>query len=166
MTFLVTWKSHVRQAWPIIFYATLPIIIPVYLSYVHGIEDVKFGTILAFAFFGLILVPHFLIHYRYTILSSGVTVKFDGQHKKITFKSRDDQKVVHDHDIASIDMVLTRSLARDELIAYPWQAYGYAIIRLRSGEKLLITSLLVPRMKIPYEFRELNVRESLYCWPY
>ena len=166
MTFRVTWKSHIRQAWTTIFYAALVPIVPIYLHYRHGIEDVTFAAVTtASGFFCLILVPHILIHFRYAMVSHGVTVDFDSQNRRVTFSSGDDVSVINDRDIKSLDMVLTRSLARDGIDVYPWQLYGYATINLHSGGQFLITSLQVPRMKIPYEFRDINVQEHLYCWP-
>jgi hypothetical protein len=146
MTFRASWKNHVRQAWSIVLYASLPIIVPVYLHYEHGIEDLRFATLVASAFFGLVFVPHFLIHLRYTLLSTGVSVQFDDLDRTITIKSRDQVKVIHDHDIESVDMVLPRSLARDEISVYPWQVYGYATLNLLSGENVLITSLVLPEL--------------------
>ena len=77
MTFRTTWKNHIRQAWPIIVYAALPVIVPIYLHFRHEIEDVTLATAITSGFFGLILVPHLLIHVRYTKVSRGVIVDFD-----------------------------------------------------------------------------------------
>ena len=157
--------SHVRQGWPILIYALLLPGVPLYVHYVHGIEDLRFTILVTAAFFLLILVPHLLIHLRYTFLSSAVSVEFIDQPQEIVVKFGDQTKVIHNVDIETVDLVIPRSLARKEVFVYPWQLYGYAIINLRSGEKVLITSLVVPRLKFPFKLQNVNIRESLYCWP-
>ena len=157
--------NHLRQAWPIALYASIIPILPWWVSYFHGIDDPQFATIVASVLFGLVFFPHLLIHLRYSFVSSNLSVDFLDQEKEIVIKSDNYAKVIRDFDIESVDMVLPRSLARQEIFVYPWQIYGYAILKLVSGEEFLITSLVVPRLKFPFEFRNVNTRERLYCWP-
>lgn len=140
-------------------------IVPAGARYALDVEDLRVSVLVAAALFSLVFIPHVLIHVRYSIVSRRSSIEFRADSNVIIFRSNGTTKLISEDDIQSVDMVLPRSLARNEIAAYPWQLYGYAILNLTSGEKLLVTSLLVPELAFPFEFRNLNTQEGLYCWP-
>lgn len=158
-------RSHLIQAWPIAIFSSILVIIPAGAHYYLGIEDLRFPMLVALILFSLVFVPHLLIHLRYARVSSHFSIEFRANEKEIVVECGKYTKVIRDADIERVDMVLPRSLARNEIAVYPWQLYGYAVLKLTSGEKLLVTSLVVPKLKFPYKFRNVGVRIGLYCWP-
>ena len=146
-------------------YAALPIIVPVYLHRAHGIDDLAFVVWVSLSFFGLVFVPHLLIHLRYTRVSSGQRFQFDIRDRSITARLGADQRKFDKSEIVRTELIVPRSLARKEIIVYPWQQYGFARLYMNSGETILITSLVLPRLQFPFELQNVNVHEKLYCWP-
>jgi hypothetical protein len=94
-----------------------------------------------------------------------MSFRFNSREQQIQIRRRDLTRVVADSEIASVECVAHRSLVRNEVAMYPWQAYGYAVVRLESGEHFVVTTLAVPNLQWPYEFRKAKIREVLYPWP-
>src|SRR5690606_41940961 len=56
-------------------------------------------------------------------------------------------------------------LAENRMLWFPWDSYNYSIIRLKSGQQFILTSLLVPNMKLPFDEQKIRLRKRFYCYP-
>ncbi len=143
----------------------MPVLGPVIVLYQYGSNRLPLAFLVSGALFLAVFIPHAALHIRYTSVSRGLALKFDNVKKHIHVRKHGESRIVKDEQIANVQCVAHRSLTRNEAAMYPWQAYGYAIVRLRTGERLVITTLAVPDLRWPYEFRNAEIREVLYPWP-
>ena len=90
---------------------------------------------------------------------------FDEAGRSITFKCADNELSVADDDIRTVQVTLPPPLTNGSPVWFPWQEYCYAVITTSAGKQFLITCLAVPGLRWPYEFKNAEVLESLYCWP-
>jgi len=63
-----------------------------------------------------------------------------------------------------VETTISKAKWRLQLRWYPWDSYCYAYINLKAGEKILVTSLLVPELFWPLKLPRENIRSAYFCW--
>lgn len=164
-SFEPTLGHHFRQAWTILIYALVLVSGPILVWYQYGPNRLPLAFSISGALFLTVFISHAVLHVRYTRVSRGMSFTFNNLKKQIQIRRYGIARVVKDEQIAKVECVAHRSLVRNEAAMYPWQAYGYAVVRLKSGEYFVVTTLAVPDFRWPYEFREAEIREVVYPWP-
>lgn len=163
-SFKPTIANHFRQTWTFLIYAQALTLGPAIVWYKHGAQSLPLAYSVAVPLFLAVFVPHAILHVRYNSVSRGMSFVFKNKHQ-IEVRRAGVTRVVGDVEIDNVECVLHRSLSRNETTMYPWQTYGFAIVRLVTGEHFVITTLAVPDLRWPYEFCKATIREVLYPWP-
>lgn len=155
--------NHLRQLSAIVPVALVFSLFPLYMETAHGI-----GGTVPFVSAGIVLVlfvPQVALHLRYSYIASKFRLKFYCRSGEFVFRDSARVRRIKISEIDGVDLFVTRALLGNGFEAYPWQGYGYALIRSTAGECALVTTLVFPRMKIPVRLPNVSVRHSIYCWP-
>ncbi|MDN3653247.1 hypothetical protein QWY77_10880 [Thalassotalea ponticola] len=162
--FSLSIKSHFIQAWPIFIILGIALCTPYLFVSEFGEQSFGFGVNAALIIFFVVFIPHSIIHIRYTLLSRGKEVSFDKKNKEIRYKSRNSERIIKHSDINNVRIVLNTAQKNNSPQCFPWQAYSYAVLILKTGEQILITSLLVPNLNWPYTFSSITLEDDIWCW--
>ena len=158
-------QNHMIHAWSSAIFLIVLGVTAAFISYVYGVEHLPLVLSVAGTYVGIVVALHAAIHIRYMLVSKGKWFQFDIGKRQTIIHENGETRIISDDDVLVVEVVLHRSLSRNELAFYPWQTYGYALIRLKSGDCILITTLALPKLDWPYEFRNVVVSEKLYPWP-
>lgn len=140
---------------------------PYYLIYHHGEKYINSYSIVCFGSFLLYFIPQLIVHIRYyrhdqrrffyyTPDEQRLGLRLDtGQLFEFTFD-----------DIEYIERNKSRPLAENRMTWFPWDSYNYSVIHLKSGQRILVTSLLVPSMDLPIDSNKIKLRKRFYAYPF
>lgn len=157
-------NNHLSQIKWQISYGVMLCFIPIYIYYQYGSEGISFPISLVAALFILNLIPHALIHYNYSTKSKSKNLCIDLKSK--TFKFLDNGSPI-EFELADINCVTTtisKSTANRNLRWFPWDSYCYSRISLKSGDEVLITSLMVKELNLPVKLPNEKFIEAYFCW--
>ncbi len=158
-------SSHFIQAWPILIYATIIVLAPLYYFYRYGEDGLAVVEKVAVVFFLLALIPHAVVHLKYWLLSRNTEAKFDIKNKIITYKDENFEITFKARDVEKAATTISKAKANNTFRCWPWDNYCYSVIYLKSGEKLLLTSLLIPELIWPIKIPNENFTAAYICWP-
>ena len=165
LVYRLSLKNFLSHWWVLSIYVVFLIGVPLYFWQRLGAESVAFAVVGASIWFLLSFVPLVVLHLRYVVESTGVVLIYDTVTRKLIYRRGNDSCEFFVSEIAAIESTKTPSLRKGSLLWYPWDSSCFAVIQLRSGKKLLITSLVVPRLRWPFSFPNETVHEAIFCWP-
>ena len=129
------------------------------------VDGFRYGIIAASIAFVVVFIPHSIIHLRYFFLNKGDVLTINQKSKEINFEQRHGERKSFDvNDIVKVQTVISNAKSKKGLQWYPWDDYSYSTIYLRDGSAILITSLLLPDLKWPFELPDEVIEISYYCW--
>ncbi|WP_462249331.1 hypothetical protein [Ekhidna sp.] len=102
------------------------------------------GTLVGFGLFSLFIIPSFYLHLEYWITNYGQVVEIENHSLKITKKG-----VSNNYQFSEIKKVIVYKSASLDKGGIPFSTmeyYNYARIILKSGEEIILTCLLSPRI--------------------
>ena len=165
MIYRLSVKNYVYHWWVLVIHLAFLVGTPIYITNRYGGESRDLAMVVVALWFSLSFVPFLLLQAKYTIENLGVLLSYDPTSQIVKVASRSVERTFHVSCIDKIFTVKTRAFIRGSLLWLPWDTSCYGVILLKSGERFLITSLLIPRLEWPFtEIRE-SVRGSFYCWP-
>jgi hypothetical protein len=114
-----------------------------YGKYSNG--DLEFYSI----FFLIFLIPVLYLHIEYYYFNKGTTLDVDLLQNKLVYYSKSGEiKTIRFDELKEIVYYMAPSWHRTiKMKMAPWEHYHYAIILTKDGEKIIITSLMVPNVE-------------------
>ncbi|WP_295798638.1 hypothetical protein [uncultured Microbulbifer sp.] len=152
--------SHV---WPLFIYGSVFLIIPLVFDARFGAESLRFAMSAATVAFLVVFIPHMAIHARYLVLSRGVSIGFYSGQVKIEHGGITD--LYSKNDISKVEIAISKARDSGLIQWFPWDGYSYAVITLKTGYKILITSLVVPHLEMELNFLKPEKHILTICWP-
>ena len=163
--FAVGARDHFRQSWHVLIHASVLIVCPLYFVSRFGEESLGFAIKAAVIILLVVLVPHAVLHARYTLAERGTRISFDKRSRRVRYEIGDQTADFSLNEIDAVKVVRSRALANRDLQWFPWDSYCYALIKLRDGRQILVTSLLVPDLEFPIKMPNETQRLAIYCCP-
>lgn len=163
----VTLKHQFKNAWGILIFIIGFTLGPYYLAYSHGEEYLNSYYLVCFGSFLLYFIPQLIVHvcyYRHD-RKRLFYYKPDEERLGLQLDNGDLVEFTFD-DIEYIERNKSRPLAEKRMLWFPWDSYNYSVIHLKSGEILLITSLLVPGLDLPIGTDKIKLRKRFYTYPF
>lgn len=165
-TYTVTLNHHFRNAWGILIFVVGFSLAPLYLTYRHGDGNVTSYYIVCLGFFLLLFIPQVVLHLTYYRIDKGKVFSYTSEKQKMSLHLKDGRTLEFSFDqIDYIEHSKSIPLAENRMLWFPWDSYNYSIIRLKSGQQFILTSLLVPNMKLPFDEQKIRLRKRFYCYP-
>ncbi|MBU1310531.1 MAG: hypothetical protein KKE30_13500 [Gammaproteobacteria bacterium] len=166
-TMEINLKSHITQCWPWFMYATGCALLPICFGINSDVRRVDFSILFAIFFFLLFFTPELILHIRYSKLNKGLKIVSCRSSDKFTLVGPKSERVINLSLIEKVVLHLTLPVAWGGLRLLPASSYFYGLIHLRTGESILITTLLDSELAwlvdLAPDITEVNKR--LYCWP-
>jgi len=162
----ITLNHHFKNIWPIFIAVIGFSLMPIYLNYKYGSEDLHLYIKVCFFSFLVFFIPQLVIHLAYYWANRGRVFYYapDERRVKIEINNRT-YKFILD-DIEWIERNKSFALAADWYQWMPWDNYNYSVLRVKTGEQFVITSLLVPNMDLPIDESKIRLRKRFYCYPF
>ncbi len=164
MRYHVSLRSHLIQMKSSLILALMCSIVPVFLYYEHGVESLGFAIKASFIMYFLVAIPHSIIYYKYWTLSNGKKLSINLKSKEFCFVENDIISKFNRNDIERIETTISKAKSNRNARWYPWDSYCYSIIYLKSGERYLITSLMLPEISWPIKLPMENIKSTYLCW--
>ena len=161
--FELGWRNHWLQAWPILIHSTVLLLCPAYFYVKFGPESLSYALKAAVVILLVVLIPHVIIHVRYTLLCVGTVIEMD--RVRLLIRSRTSSICVRWSDVERVVVTQTRAQQNGALQWFPWDSYCYATILCKDGRKFVVLSLLVPRLEMPFGKKKVESSGVLYAWP-
>ncbi|MCL6417710.1 hypothetical protein MIB92_18770 [Aestuariirhabdus sp. Z084] len=161
--FHIGFGNHFIQSWHILIHATVFFLFPWYFKLQYGDESVDFAYKAALYAFLIVFIPHMILHLRYWWINHGMAIEF--KKNTISLSLRDRNFDFKYSDIEFVELVESNASANNTLQWFPWDSYSYAKLCLSSGEVVVVTSLLVPHLKIPFKLPRTKLVKATFCWP-
>lgn len=160
--FKVSFISHVKSGWLIILCAIISTIFPYGLSVIKHIDIDSVLWIGAVMFF-VFALPAVVVHVNYYIVNRGDIFQYFYQERKITFIHKGKSITFSLNDVDYIKQYMTFNQAANRASVGPWEGYNHSYIRLKSGEILTVTSLLVPNLRLPIQEDKIVIKKG-FLW--
>ena len=167
-TFNIDLKRQLHEANQIFVHLALAIIAPYIALYQYGDEGFKIGIEFGVIYFIVILAIHAFVHIRFYFVNGKNTLLYEPKTNVYSLICKESEVEFSEQSIASITKHVTRASGRRSLHYFPWNSYDYSEVILKNRQKLIITSLLLPKLKWPSEFNSLKEKKTvhgLFCWP-
>lgn len=158
----ITFRNQFQNAWAILIYLLIFIVLPIYMVKEFGKDDVGLFIRLAVLLFFLFLIPQIVLHLNYYFKNRGDVLFYDLSQRKITINHNDISHTFLFEDILLVERFKSFPLAEDRMQWFPWDSYNYSVIYLKDGLKFIVTSLLVPNMNLPIESNRIKLRKMFY----
>lgn len=158
--------DHLSHLWTLLLFA---IVLPfaVYhlalfkLGYYRQEEAFAVGSVT----FLILAAPHILLHFDYYLNNRGDSFEVGSSGKSFVYnKGTEGELKFTTRDIKSFVCFKSRPLAEERMHVFSWDAYHYALITLKSGEKIKVSSLLIYEMDKVIKFQNIEVRKTFYAW--
>ncbi|MDM8178165.1 hypothetical protein QT327_28035 [Olivibacter sp. 47] len=125
-------------------------------------ERIDVFFIISIFLFTITVVPTIVVHLNYYTVNRGDVVKYVYQEREIIIKHRGVSINFNLDDIEEVVRYMSFNFAANRSSVLPWDGYNHAVIRLKNGKKLTITSLLVPNLNLPIDAEKIIVKRGLY----
>lgn len=161
-TYKVNLKNHLENSWIIFVYIVIGVLWPFYIYY-KGEED-NVSILIAISIIGVVILsaPVLIIHLNYYFTNKGDILRYNVQERKITILHKGVETTFVMDDIDRVDRFMSFNKAADRADFLPWDGYNHSDIYLKDGQKITITSLLVPNLNLPIDSDRINVKTSVY----
>ena len=160
-----TWKDHWRQTWPLLLYVAGLFLAPLASIKKYGADNLTRAIVLSIVFFGPFIVAHSIIHWRFIRVSRGLIIGFDEVNAELVIVRNGVERRIQQSEIAEVQINVSFASTHSSGVRRPWQRYGYAVIRLETEEKFLVTVLHVPDLEWFNQFKNVTTRTTDYLWP-
>ncbi|MGK6353539.1 hypothetical protein [Parapedobacter sp. DT-150] len=155
-----------KNGWSILIYAVCFYGLTYYLKYRFGIQDMRLYNLICFFAFLIFFIPQLIIHLTYYWLNEGRIFYYNPSEHHITIRIRGKEYGFNFDDIESVERNKSFALSGVMYQWMPWDNYNYSVIRLKNGQRFVITSLLVPDMDLPLEDKKINLKKRFYAYPF
>lgn len=163
----ITLEHHFKNAWGILIFLAGYSLLPYYLVYRFGSEDIIVYYIGCFVLFLLFFIPQLVVHLRYYWLDRGRIFYYIPDNQRFSLCLRDGREFKFSFDdIEQLERNKSYPLAENRMLWFPWDSYNYSVIRLKNGQQFIVTSLLVLNMDLPLEDSKIKLRKRFYSYPF
>lgn len=153
-----TFKNHFLVLWFALVTALTPFVLWWYYDYNFG---VLIGTSLFYLFF---TVPSLYLHFEYAIKNTGEEITINPD--EIIVRKHGKERRYSESDLAEIIVYKSASLDKWGIPFSAMEYYHFARIVTKSGEEIIITCLLTPKVEaVVRRFSRVDYerRKSFFC---
>lgn len=158
-------KSHVTQIWDALVLLVCFLAVPFYIKHKHGDEYFYLSVTIFMAIFLVYLIIRLIFQYRCHVVNKNIKINPEKGGFELTAGSL--RKTIKNDDIKLINLVMPKPIINNGWRILPTDSYAYAVVSLKDGSKIVVTSLLDPELywtrNLLKEKQDLTCK--LFCWP-
>jgi hypothetical protein len=161
----ITLKSHLVQIWPIFIYLSAALLLPLYFSGKYKAETIETITHFSGLLLAFLIIPMLILHLRYFMLNRESLIE-EKSKNIFSLKIQDLELSVKTIDIEKIDIYKSVSAYYKGFRVLPVDNYFYGVIKLKSGQDIIITTLIDPELVwlSHLNVNKINTFRSVFCW--
>jgi hypothetical protein len=110
------------------------------------------------------LVPSVLIHLNHYFKNRNVILQYDALHGEFIYSQLENIRKFGHLDIEKITVYKSWPLAKGRSITLIWDSYNYAVIELKEGTIIKLSSLLVNEFDKVVNFENIEIKKTFYAW--
>ncbi|MEP0987188.1 hypothetical protein [Ekhidna sp.] len=118
------------------------------------------GTIFFVVFIGPILA----LHFNHYFIARGCSLIYNEQTGQLAYDNGGNEISFGVKDIENITVYKSWSMAKGRTPTLPTDIYNYAVIELKDGQVLKISSLLVYELDKVVKFENTEIKKTFYAW--
>lgn len=163
--FRINTSDHVRHLWPtVMVLILLPAIMYFISMYKKGYFDLNMAVWAGGIGITVYLIPLISLHLNHYFKNKDDLFEYDQLSGEIVYQKRDSKLSFRNEDIQKITVFKSRPLAENRTPILIWDEYNYAVIELKNGRVLKLSSLLVYELDKVVKFENTEIRKTLYAW--
>ena len=132
------------------------------MVYRFGADDILVFVQLSTLVFLMFFIPQLILHINYYTKNKGDMFFYDSAGKRVTINHNGESLNFTFDDIELIKRFKSYTIAENRMQWFPWDSYNYSIIRLKSGQEFIVTSLLVPNLDFPIDTQKIRLKKIFY----
>ena len=109
-------------------------------------------------------IPVIAIHLNHFLKNRSDVFKYNNLSREVIFDHEGVQISFFNEDIESNIVFKSRPIAEGRTPIFAWDYYNYALIQLKNGQVLKISSLLVYELDKVLKFENTEVKKTFYAW--
>lgn len=161
-TYRLNFENHFKNSWTILIYVIGSVLFPFFMVYQKGPSDLLTFVLMGIGLLLLFLIPPIIIHCNYFRINKNDLLIYDPSNQNITINHKGENHSFFLSDISFIERFMSHPLADNRTQWLPWDSYNHSIIHLESGQKFVVTSLLVPNLDLPVGSGKVRVIKTYY----
>lgn len=160
-TYKVNLTSHLARGSNLLLGIAICIAFPYVMAHLkqESIDSFTWIAVLGLIIWG---APGLIIHVNYYMVNKRDVLTYDVQERKITLLHQEVTTTFVMEDIVRVDRFMSFNKAAGRADFAPWDGYNHSDIYLKNGQKITITSLLVPDLNLPIGGDRINVKTGIY----
>ncbi|MDW3194246.1 MAG: hypothetical protein R8G66_17865 [Cytophagales bacterium] len=161
----VSIKSQFKHLWSLIF---IIVIFP-FIGYQFGLykmdspDEKSIVEVLLFVI-SVLTIPLITLHINHLLNSVNICVEVNFVEGVIRYTNPEGITEFRKEDVDFVINVKSIPLAENRLPILPWDVYNYALIKLKSGREIKISSLLIDQFDKQIGIGKISVKKSFYPW--
>ena len=108
--------------------------------------------------------PTFLLHLQYYFRNHKDIFQYDKLSGQMIYEKGDSTIKFEEKDIEKITVFKSHTLAENRTPLLTWDEYNYAVIELKNGQVVKLSSLLVYELDKKVNFDNIEIKKTLYAW--
>lgn len=134
----------------------------VYMLTIANYQDKESFLVIPMGIFVFGILPTIIIHINYYLVNRGDSLIFAFRNSTITIIHKGTTTTFTLNDIDHIEKNMSYNQAANRAGFIPWDDYNHTIIYLKDGQKFVVTSLLVPNLKLPLPEEKIVIKTNFY----
>lgn len=164
-TYTIDNKSHLRHLWIIIL---LIFVIPIISHYMMILKSTEYtfsrAIYIGVVSFLVFILPILAIHFNHYLTNKGCTLEYNKDSHQFIYIIKGKKIKFNRDDIECITVFKSWSMEQGKTPTMPTDIYNYAVVKLKDGYILKISSLLVYEFDKVFNFKNIEVKKRLYPW--
>jgi hypothetical protein len=163
--FKIKTSDHFRHLWLYILIAIcFPAIIYFLLLYKKGYFESNTALLVGGIFFLGNSMPLLSLHLNYYLRNRNDMFKYDKSTSQAIYKSGKGEIKFEGKNICKITIYKSWPMSRNDVPIFAWDFYNYAVIKLKNGRVIKLSSLLVNELDKVVKFDNVEIKKTLYAW--
>ena len=142
----------------------IPLMVYCLFLFKKGYFDLRKGFLIGGIFFTIYSIPILLLHLNYYFNNHGDIFNYDSYSGKVIFEKKGKKIKFEKKDIFKITVFKSWPLSRNDLPVFPWDYYNYAVIELKNGEIIKLSSLLISELDKVIKIDNTEIKKRFYAW--
>ncbi len=164
-TYTVNINSHIRHLWLLLLLLILlPVSVYFLLIHKHGFFDLQTAVMGSVIVLIIFILPMIILHLNYYFLNRRDSFSYDESNGTMIFRNDNKEYNFHTNEIISIVCYKSWPMSENRVAILPWDIYNYALVKLKNGNVIKISSLLVYEFDKLVQLDNIEIKKTFYAW--
>lgn len=164
-SYTINKNSHFKHLWSLILLViTMPIIGHYIMLYKLGGYTIETAGLVGLIFFVVFIGPILGLHFNHYFQSKGSFLNYSESQNEFSYHNKGEEVRFGIRDIQKITVYKSWSMVQGRTPSLPTDIYNYAVIELKDGQIIKLSSLLVYEFDKVVKSKKIEIKKTLYAW--